>query len=163
MTQMLFIIFLPRFISLRRPALTQNSTRSPFGYPMIFHGLFHHLPTPCRAYKFPDATSFKIALSRLKSATKRFNLVFSFSNPLNRLAWSIRNPPYSLRQRINVCERWAVLDRFGDVFGLNGFASRKTRNHLGSFAVADISSLYALIPTRCRMSDRRKSRVQNLE
>ena len=105
MTQMLFIIFLPRFISLRRPALTQNSTRSPFGYPMIFHGLFHHLPTPCRAYKFPDATSFKIALSRLKSATKRFNLVFSFSNPLNRLAWSIRYPPYSLRQRINVCSQ----------------------------------------------------------
>ena len=61
------------------------------------------LSTACRAYKFPEAASFNIALSRLKSATNRFSRMFSFSNSLNRFACSKRNPPYSLRQRINVC------------------------------------------------------------
>jgi hypothetical protein len=42
--------------------------------------------------------SFNTSLSRLRSATRRFSFAFSCSNSFNRFAWSICNPPYSLRQ-----------------------------------------------------------------
>jgi len=53
-------------------------------------------PTPFRrAQKFPDAASFRIALSSSASAKRRLSLPFSFSSSFRRFAWSIRRPPYS--------------------------------------------------------------------
>ena len=52
-----------------------------------------------RAQKFPGAASFRMALSKDRSATSFFSRAFSCSSSLSRFAWSIRRPPYSLRQR----------------------------------------------------------------
>ena len=40
-----------------------------------------------RAQKFPEAASFRMALSRACSATSFFNRAFSFSNSFSPLAW----------------------------------------------------------------------------
>jgi len=65
-------------------------------------GIFNRLTSFRRAQKFPDAASFKIALSGSDSASSFLNRPFSFSTAFRRFAWSIRKPPYSLRQRISV-------------------------------------------------------------
>jgi hypothetical protein len=52
-----------------------------------------------RAQKFPEAASRRIALSSSASARSRFSRAFSFSRSFNRLAWSVRRPPYSRFQR----------------------------------------------------------------
>src|SRR5580698_8255928 len=54
-------------------------------------------------HTFPEAMSFNTRLSRLRFATRRFSFPFSCSSSFNRFAWSICNPPYSLRQRKYVC------------------------------------------------------------
>ena len=56
-----------------------------------------------RAQKFPDAASFRMALSNSASASSFLSLAFSFSSCFIRFAWSMRKPPYSFRQRISVC------------------------------------------------------------
>jgi len=61
--------------------------------------MFHRLAPPLGAEKFPSATSFRIAFSKDRSATTRFNLAFSRSKPFSFFAWSAFRPPYSLRQR----------------------------------------------------------------
>jgi len=48
--------------------------------------LFHCPALPDRAYKFPEAKSFNTALSKERSATSLFSLLFSFSRAFNLLA-----------------------------------------------------------------------------
>lgn len=59
--------------------------------PALRHGqdglrLLDRFPPSDRAQKFPAVTSFKMLLSRERSATSRFNRAFSCSRPFNRLA-----------------------------------------------------------------------------
>ncbi len=79
--------------------LTQNPACPPFRDPELLSNLVDHLASPRRAQKFGYAASFRIALSRDRSATTRFSRAFSFSSSFRRLAWSVRRPPYSFRQR----------------------------------------------------------------
>lgn len=46
---------------------------------------------------------FRIALSRVRSATTFLSRVFFFSSSLSRLTWSVHKQPYYLRQRYYVC------------------------------------------------------------
>ena len=59
--------------------------------------------SPLRAYKFPAATSCRICFSSESSATSRLSLAFSCSSALGRFARTSFRPPYSFRQRLNVC------------------------------------------------------------
>ena len=59
--------------------------------------LFRQLPD--RADYLFESTSFNIALSSDKSATRFFNWALSFSCPLSFLACAISNPLYFLNQR----------------------------------------------------------------
>ena len=49
-----------------------------------------------RTYHFPSATTFKMILSMVISATIRFTREFSFSSSLSLLRASVFNLPYSL-------------------------------------------------------------------
>ncbi len=56
-------------------------------------------PSSQRGWNFPEAASRRMALSRAWSATSFLSWPFSRSSTRRRLAWSVRRPPYSLRQR----------------------------------------------------------------
>ena len=56
-------------------------------------------PPSRRAQKFPEAASFRMALSSACSPTSFLSRAFSFSSSFRRRAWSTFMPPYSLRQR----------------------------------------------------------------
>jgi hypothetical protein len=53
----------------------------------------HHLALLCGLHHFLETTSFKATLSSVKSATKRFSLLFSASRERNRFASDTSNPP----------------------------------------------------------------------
>src|SRR3954467_9827265 len=62
-----------------------------------------HRPTPNHGpQNFPEAISFKAALSSIASASSFFSLRFSSSRDRNRLASDTCIPPYRLRQLYNV-------------------------------------------------------------
>jgi hypothetical protein len=51
------------------------------------------------AYQFPDAASFRISFSSVRSDTALRSRAFSVSSSLSRLTWSLFSPPYSWRHR----------------------------------------------------------------
>lgn len=51
------------------------------------------------AWNCPSATSFKMILSKVSSATAFLRRAFSDYNSFIRFAWSIRKPPWVLRHR----------------------------------------------------------------
>ena len=87
----------------RWPCMAQHPARPPRRdtQPVLY--LHHRLAPPGRAQKCPEATSFKMALSRAWSATSCFRRVFSCSSAFSRFAWSRRNPPYACRHRKYGC------------------------------------------------------------
>lgn len=82
----LFIVPDLRQISLRRPRLTQHSTRPPLADLQTPDHMIDRLTFPLRAQKFGLAASRNIALSNSASARSRFSRAFSRSRSLNRLA-----------------------------------------------------------------------------
>jgi hypothetical protein len=48
--------------------------------------MIYRCPPALRAWKFPEAMSFRINFSRLNSDTRRFSFEFSDSNSLSRRA-----------------------------------------------------------------------------
>ena len=57
-----------------------------FGEPILLLDALNRPPAPFGAYKFPDATSFRICFSSDRSATSRFRRTFSRSKSFIRLA-----------------------------------------------------------------------------
>lgn len=51
------------------------------------------------AQKFPEAASFRISFSSVRTETARRSRAFSASRSFSRLTWSPLRPPYSCRQR----------------------------------------------------------------
>jgi len=86
-------------VPLCSPLLRKQKTRSPLRDWMLLSSLCDRPALADRAYQFPEAKSFKTALSKDKSATKRLSLPFSFSSSFNRFAWPVVKPPYSFLQR----------------------------------------------------------------
>jgi len=67
--------------------LVEHSAGSALGYRREYSlDVFYALAATRRAQKFPSAASFKICLSKARSAMVRFNLAFSFSSFLRRFA-----------------------------------------------------------------------------
>ncbi len=82
-----FVIGPPGLSSLQSPALPQSHASAPLCNSQFLLYINHSLPPPLRAgQNFPVETSFKIKLSRLRSATTRFRRAFSCSKSLRRLA-----------------------------------------------------------------------------
>ncbi len=74
-----------------------------------------------RAQKFPGAASFRISLSRVRSATAFLSRWFSYPSSLRRFTWSVFSPPNSLRQRKSGYLRHANrADRFRHGLALRG-------------------------------------------
>ena len=72
--------------SLGRSRLPQDSTSPTLRNSQPLLDVSHGLAPPYRAQKFPEATSFRIALSNAWSATSLFSRVFSFSSSFRRFA-----------------------------------------------------------------------------
>ena len=84
--QRIFIITLLRLAPLRRAMLTENTASPAFGNAELLYSAINTGPTARGRQKFPEAASFKIALSSSASASKRFSRAFSRSRSFSRLA-----------------------------------------------------------------------------
>ncbi len=71
---------------LGRSRLPQDSTSPALRNSQPLLDVSYGLAPPCRAQKFPEATSFRIALSNAWSATSLFSRAFSFSSSFRRFA-----------------------------------------------------------------------------
>ena len=83
--QLWLVIRYMSLATLRASRLAQHTASPTLRHtvpPDCVSGIFNRLTSFRRAQKFPDAASFSTAF--------------------RRFAWSIRKPPYSLRQRISV-------------------------------------------------------------
>jgi len=81
-------------VPLRRSRLPDHPTRRPLRGLELILQLFDGFASTCRAYQFPPATSFSMALARACSATSFFSRAFSCSSSLSRLASLPFMPPY---------------------------------------------------------------------
>jgi hypothetical protein len=63
------------------------------------HNMLYCLASLCTRSEVSQGSSFNFELSSDKSANSFFSRAFSFSNSLILLAWPMRNPLYSSRQR----------------------------------------------------------------
>ena len=79
-------------VALGRTGLAQSPTRAPLGDAQLTLGVLHELASASRAQKFPDAASFRIALSSIASARSFFSRAFSCSSALSRRT-SLRSSP----------------------------------------------------------------------
>src|SRR4051812_39148125 len=80
-------------IPLARPGHAQGPAGPTLGDPEGRHRLDDGLTSPGRAHEFPRAASLRIALSRLRSATRALSRAFSLSRSLRRLISSALMPP----------------------------------------------------------------------
>lgn len=80
------VIELLRFSPLGRAVLSHDTASSTLGYAKFVARVFYELTATGGPYQFPDAASFRIALSSSASARRRFNLAFSFSRSFRRFA-----------------------------------------------------------------------------
>ena len=74
--------------------LTGDPARPPLRHRETILQHRHRGSSARRAHQFPFAISFKASISSSWSATIRFSLPFSRSNPFSRLTSSAFNPPY---------------------------------------------------------------------
>src|SRR3954468_10057738 len=86
-------------VPLARPGHAQRSAGPTLGDLEGRHRPDDGLSPPDRAHEFPRAASLRIALSRLRSATRALSRAFSLSNSLRRLISSALMPPNWFRQR----------------------------------------------------------------
>ena len=73
-------------MTLGRAGLAENPAGPTFGDAQAVADVLDRLAPPGRAQKFPEETSFKIALSSAWSATSFLSRMFSFSSSFKRLA-----------------------------------------------------------------------------
>src|SRR4051794_37272668 len=86
-------------VPLTRPGHAQGSAGPTLGDLERRHRTGDGLSPPGRAHEFPRAASLRIALSRLRSATRALSRAFSLSSSLSRFISSALMPPNWLRQR----------------------------------------------------------------
>lgn len=84
--QRVFIVTLLRLAPLRRAVLTDNAASPAFGNAGLLYSTIDASAPARGRQKFPDAASFKIALSSSASASRRFSRAFSRSRSFRRLA-----------------------------------------------------------------------------
>ena len=73
-------------VALRAAGLVDDPAGVAFGEPVLRPDSLDSLPAPFGAYKFPEATSFRICFSSDRSATRRFSRTFSRSSSFIRRA-----------------------------------------------------------------------------
>ena len=93
-----FVVRSPGDMPLGRTRLVKNPARPSLRHTKPVAHVIHAATTTRSAQKFPDAASFRISLSSVRSATALRSCAFSRSSCFRRRAWSIFRPPYSLRQ-----------------------------------------------------------------
>jgi hypothetical protein len=64
-------------VALRAARLVDNPADVAFEEPVLLPDALNSLPVPFGAYKFPDATFFRICFSSDRLATRRFRRTFS--------------------------------------------------------------------------------------
>ncbi len=79
-----FVIGLGRNLALRGAMLTENPASEPLGNAMFGDHMLHAGATTRGAQKFPEAASFRISFSSVKSDTARRSRVFSASSSFSR-------------------------------------------------------------------------------
>ena len=65
--------------------LAQDTAGEAFRHAMLGHDVIDTSPAPSRAQKFPEAASFKMSFSRVRSEIARRRRWFSVSNDFSRL------------------------------------------------------------------------------
>ena len=80
-----FIFRLLEDLALCGAMLAQNPAGQPLGDTILGDHVIHTGATAGRAYQFPEAASFRISFSRVRSETARRNRAFSVSNSFSRL------------------------------------------------------------------------------
>ena len=75
-----------RNMPLRRASLAKHTAGPAFGYTQRLLNMMHVVPTTGSAQKFPDAASFRMSLSSVRSATAFLSRAFSRSSSFRRLA-----------------------------------------------------------------------------
>ena len=84
--QRVLIVAALRLSPLRRSMLLQNTAGPALRYAEPAAGMVDELTLARGPYQFPEAASFKIALSSSASARRRFSRAFSFSRSFRRFA-----------------------------------------------------------------------------
>ena len=84
-------------LALRRTMLTENTAGEALRHAMLGNDLIDAGTATRGAQKFPEAASFRISFSSVRSETARRSRVFSASSSFNRLTWSPFRPPYACR------------------------------------------------------------------
>jgi len=72
-------------LALRRSMLAENATCEPLGNPKRLHGAPDAGTATSGAYQFPEAASFRISFSSVRSDTAFRRRAFSVSSSLSRL------------------------------------------------------------------------------
>jgi hypothetical protein len=65
--------------------LAQNTAGEAFGYAVLGNDVVNTSPAASRAQKFPEAASFRISFSKVKSEIARRRRWFSVSRDFSRL------------------------------------------------------------------------------
>ncbi len=73
-------------VSLCRARLTQHMASTTLGHTIFWLDMVDAVPAALGAYQFPSAASFKISLSKVRSATARLSRLFSCSRTFSRRA-----------------------------------------------------------------------------
>src|ERR671921_2748337 len=89
----LLIVSPPWNTPLRRAMLSEHPADPPLGQLQGGSNVLDAGPATGGAQKFPEAASFKICLSNVRSATARRSRAFSASKSFRRLTWSVLRPP----------------------------------------------------------------------
>ena len=79
------VIRLHGLLPLRGTVLVQNPAGEAFRYPVLRHHMVDTGAATRGAQKFPDAASFRISFSSVRSDTARRSRVFSASSSFSRL------------------------------------------------------------------------------
>jgi hypothetical protein len=87
------------FVALCAAMLSDHQARSSLRHPELVNKSQHSDPFLVRGHHFPLATILNMSLSSSFSASRRFNLAFSFYNVLSRATSTGRIAPYWLRHR----------------------------------------------------------------
>lgn len=74
-----------RMLALGRTMLAQDTAGEALRYTVLDHDVIDTSPAASRAQKFPDAASFRISFSSVKSEIARRRRRFSISEDFNRL------------------------------------------------------------------------------
>lgn len=84
-----------RLVPLGGPVLPQDATGSPFGHPEPLTERGDARAPAGGAQQAPVAASFRVSLSRVRSAAIFRRWPFSRSNSFRRLTWAVNIPPNS--------------------------------------------------------------------